>query len=331
MKIIQSIPVPIRKLVPEKTREKINNYLNYVGILRRKFIFSLNRKKCIENKFENALRSEYVKYTNIMQERTILKFPTGPNLLVLPRMVFSTTNKCSLRCKDCNNLIPYFECQRDIPAEKMIAYIDKFFSIVDYCICVEVIGGEPFLYKDLGIVLRHLINKPQVYSIEVTTNGTLIPSDELLQLLKNEKIYVSLSDYEAVSKTKKNLFIDCMEKHLINHKIINMHSSWVDSGNTEKRNRSKNALKWQYYACRNDMFCKTFWDGKLFACGRAPAIYELCDLKDSSSFFDLDQVSPTEAKDKLKQFYLSEYAECCDYCDNATWPVKFIKGGIQIY
>ena len=33
----------------------------------------------------------------------------GDKLLIIPRLVISVSNKCSLRCEACNNLILYFE------------------------------------------------------------------------------------------------------------------------------------------------------------------------------------------------------------------------------
>lgn len=336
MKIVELIPIQVRRMIPQSVRDVINREINHFGIVKRRRAFLTNKKKHIEDKYLKAINIEYANYCKMMQDRPVLKLlgEEQNDLLVLPRVVFSVTNKCSLRCRDCNNLIPYFQTKRDISVEKMINYIDKFFRYVDCCINVEVIGGEPFLYKDLGIVLKHLANMPQVYSIEVTTNGTIIPRNDMLEALKNDKVYISLSDYEVVNKAQKEKFITYMKEHAINYHVITMESSWIDSGGMEKRNRSRKNLEWQFHACASSMVCKTFWDGKLFVCGRAPALYELCDLTENNSYFDFENISDVDdigmIKSRLKEFYLSEYAECCDYCDYATWPIKHIKGGVQL-
>lgn len=329
MSIIQLIPSSVRNMVPQRIRESINESLNHIGIYRQELAFLCHTKEKTEEKFRRAIVSSYESYSHIMHDKKILELPNDPDCFVIPRVIFSVSNKCSLRCKDCINLVPYFKDKRDIPVNKMIDYIDKFFSIVDRCICVEVIGGEPFLYKDLGIILKHLTNKAQIYSIELTTNGTCIPAEDLWEILKNEKIYISLSDYKFITSQKKNDFIKCMKEHAVNYRILD-ESLWVDAGGYQKRFKNTAKLKFQHYTCSSSMFCKIFWDGKLFACGRAPAIYELCALKDNSSYFDLEHVSDTEAREALKKFYLSEYAECCDYCDFALYPEKWIKGGIQL-
>lgn len=334
-KIVNFIPINVRNMVPQKIRNAFNCRCNYLNILSQKFKFRLKRKRMIEDKYKRAINLEYDKYCDYMKwkDKEALKLPDEVDSLILPRLVLSVTNKCSLRCKDCNNLIPYFQNKRDIPVESIITNIDKIFSIVDCCINVEIIGGEPFLYKNLGIVLKHLVQLPQVYSVEITTNGTVIPTDEVVEVLKNDKIYVSLSNYEAVNEEKKMNFKKCMKENAVKIQILDM-GNWIDSGNVEKRNRNRNELRWQYYKCYSSMNCKTFWDGKLFACGRAPALYELCSLTDESSYFDFENISTEEErnliKKNLKEFYLSDYAECCDYCDYAVYPMKIIKGGVQL-
>lgn len=328
-KVVNRIPLKLRNKVPQKVRNIINGEINHIRLKMDRFLFLINKQKRLENSFRKAIEIEYDNYRRIGGGE--LPHNAG-DLLILPRIVISVSNRCTLRCKDCNALVPYFKNRRDIPVNEIIDIIDKIFSVVDICINVEVIGGEPFLYRELDTVLNHLVEKSQIYSIEVTTNGTVELEKSVIEALKNNKIYVFLSDYEAVNKDIKKEMLRIFQENSIKYEVLNM-DSWIDAGNYDKRNKSRNEICWQYFRCTTHMHCKTLWEGKLFACGRAPAIFDLCNLTDKSSYLDFKEFSidnKEEIRNKIKEFYLSEYAECCDFCDYAAYPLKQIKGGEQL-
>ena len=193
-------------------------------------------------------------------------------------------------------------------------------------------GGEPFLYRGLNEVLEMLIGMDKIEMVEITTNGTLMPQDTLLPLLKTEKVFVQISDYGKYNAEKKRSLIQLFEKHGINYTELSA-LKWIDSGNMERRGQKRYKLKYKFFNCFASIECRTLWDGRLFVCGRAPALYELGKSKDISNYLEineLEDLSILEGKERLRKFYMQDYAECCDFCDYANIHPKYIPNGIQI-
>lgn len=280
-------------------------------------------KKCLSHTGLSKGRCE--RETDKLKEQMNRK-----GLLILPRLVISMTNRCTLCCRDCNNLMPYTKMKYDIPLEEQLEDIEKVFSYVDGIITVELIGGEPFLYKDISTIINNLLNR-NVKHIEITTNGTVMPSDELIILLKNEKISVQISDYGNVNGKRAQDMYKRFRMEKIN--VLNLRNSqWFSAGSIANRHKSKNRLKYEFACCDAKNICRTLYRGRIYVCGRAPVLDEIGLLKDDTSYFDLSKISIKKDKGKreIKNFFLNKYAECCNYCDYASDQLTYIESGIQI-
>ncbi|AKA36358.1 GTP 3',8-cyclase MoaA [Flagellimonas lutaonensis] len=130
----------------------------------------------------------------------------------------AVTDRCNLRCNYC------------MPSEGInFAKRDSVFTIDELCLVAEILvgqgiekiritGGEPFVRKDLMVLLRHLTTLKGLNDISVTTNATLIGPhiDELKQLGINN-INVSL---DAINRgtfekiTRRNQY-DTVHNNLI--------------------------------------------------------------------------------------------------------------------
>ena len=253
-------------------------------------------------------------------------------ILILPRFVISVTNKCSLRCKDCNNLMPYFKEKYDMEINELLKDIDTIFQFVDKCIVVEIIGGEPFLYQNFDKIMERLLNNDKVGVVEVTTNGTIFPRKEWIALLRHPKCYIMVSDYGKVNEARRKELISYFKQEGINYEEM-VSAKWIDTGDLKKRNKSMHRLKWEYYNCWANIECRTLWKGKLFTCGRAPGLYELGKAKGPTNYLDVRSLSGNnvkEGKQIIRDFYLSNQCECCDYCDYARTHPRYVPNGIQL-
>lgn len=65
------------------------------------------------------------------------------------QLELALTTRCSLRCRDCMNLMQYYEMPADVPLKKNKWAIDSFLRCVDAVCDFFVLGGEPFLYAGL--------------------------------------------------------------------------------------------------------------------------------------------------------------------------------------
>ena len=83
------------------------------------------------------------------------------------------TEKCSLKCDGCSNLMQYYAKPIDEDFEQCIKSIDKFLNTVDYVFEIRVLGGEPFMYKRIYEVIEHLYkydNYGKIQSIPTVHN-----------------------------------------------------------------------------------------------------------------------------------------------------------------
>jgi len=105
-------------------------------------------------------------------ETKIMKTPRGVDIEI--------TSRCNLRCKYCyyydNPDVNYY----DLPKEEWL----KFFNELGKCAVMDVTlaGGEPFIRKDLPIILEGIVNNRMRFSI--LSNGTLI-DDKIADFITN--------------------------------------------------------------------------------------------------------------------------------------------------
>ncbi|HCO83797.1 MAG TPA: cyclic pyranopterin phosphate synthase MoaA, partial [Arenibacter sp.] len=122
----------------------------------------------------------------------------------------AVTDRCNLRCNYC------------MPSEGInFAEKDSLFTIEELCRLSEIMvgqgidkiritGGEPFVRKDLMVLLRKLSSLEGLKDISITTNATLIgPYIQELKTLGIKNINVSLDaiDKETFERiTRRNQY-----------------------------------------------------------------------------------------------------------------------------
>ena len=59
------------------------------------------------------------------------------------------TERCSLKCKDCSNLMQYYKKPQDSELGLLLKSIEKIMVAVDSLEEFRVLGGDPFMNKNL--------------------------------------------------------------------------------------------------------------------------------------------------------------------------------------
>jgi len=234
-----------------------------------------------------------------------------PDSLCLARLVVVLGTKCSLRCKECNNLIPHFQPQKDLPVQKVIEPLRALLAQADSILRCELIGGEPFLYRDLVQVLDYVLAEPKIRQIELTTNATILPNEEVMSRLRNPRVLVRVSDYGDL--VDKERFLAHLRRYGISYEVLDL-GAWLSSGGVEKRYRSMPVLREQYMKCGPGYTCKALYDGKFFACARAASLWALGYMKEQE-YVDFRQEF---TKQDIIQFITQDFSWACDYCDQCT-------------
>lgn len=240
---------------------------------------------------------------------------------------FVLTTRCTLRCKDCANLMQHYDKTYDVDLECLKKSIEKVLDEIDETDKLILLGGEPFLYPHLNELLSWLYTKNKYNSIHFYTNATLIPSNEVIESLKNDKVFVVVSDY-GVNSYRLTELCNLFDRENINYRIKKEDNHWLDGGDfTAFKGRNEEQLSNQFKNC--NLLCRSVLNGKLYYCPRASHMNDLGIIfSENDEYVDLldDSVS---AKDILAVIYRERYQTACNYCNYGTDKAVVIEPGIQ--
>lgn len=302
----------------------------------------VNLKKGSEEFFEKRILDECLKeYEELLvqfgidkdkknrlieeKKKYILGSSVSERPVVLPRIMIMPTTKCNLRCKGCSSLLPLFDKPCDVEIDKIITDLKRFFAAIDQCIRITI-GGEPFLYPRLKEVLEYLIDEQKVLGIIMITNSTILPKTEIIELMKNKKVMVEVSDYGHLEKMSR--LITLLEKNDVYFKVLT-EQKWTDMGGVQYRNRTQEELRFSYLNCEQSRIIKGVHDGKFFTCARCARMLALGVFKSERDYFDLSDDSEY-IRGRIKEMYSYDYADACNYCDLGSLPTKVIDAGVQL-
>lgn len=240
--------------------------------------------------------------------------------LVISRMDLVLTTRCSLKCESCANLMQYYEKSSDVSLEVIHKSMDRLLRAVDYIGSIYVLGGEPFLYRDLDLVLDYLSPNDNLGEMIVVTNGTICPPEEnrkLWESLQNRKVKIRISDYGVLSRNIDLLVNQC-EKHNVTY-IKEEKGHFYDVGNMKSRKRTLEELDKVFRDCSTQ--CRSLFNGELHFCPRSAHGTDLGLVpKVGDNFVNLLQDNPSETiREEINNLInRKKYVEACDYCDIRT-------------
>jgi organic radical activating enzyme len=102
-----------------------------------------------------------------------------------------------MRCKLCASYSPYYNPVPHYSYGELCKVVENFFNIVDDVDIFTITGGEPLLHKEIGNVLNFIGEYRDRINIrlELITNGTMLPGNEVLAALSDSDSSVILDDY----------------------------------------------------------------------------------------------------------------------------------------
>jgi len=232
----------------------------------------------------------------------------------------STT--CNLKCEACLNFNPYAKKFYVRSLTQVINDIDVFFKCVDRIMLFHVSGGEPMLYNDIAEVIMYIdkIYGDRIHTIRTVTNGTVIPSDEVLEKLSKCNVEITVDDYrEAVPQYNNNF--DALLKKLEQFHIkyyINKADEWIDLApdRTDFSSWNETQLQQHFEEC-----CQSWQelrDGKLYSCNydAYATVAGINEIQDEE-VFDLMNFT-SDKKKELVEFRLGYngkgYTNFCKKC-----------------
>jgi len=165
-----------------------------------------------------------IDYTKFAIENCILCHDSylNPNQLFLRSIDLIITERCSLRCRDCSNLMQYYEKPQNCDIDMLLKSIDAFCTVIDEVMDFRVIGGEAFMNKEWPIIVKRLTDESKAKRVVLYTNGTIIPNEKYISYLKKDKVLVIITDYGALSRKLVGLK-QMLEENKIAYHVLKVH------------------------------------------------------------------------------------------------------------
>lgn len=257
--------------------------------------------------------------------------------MIIEKLVIKTGTACTLKCEKCGEFNPYLDSKGKsymINAEVLSQNIYKIAKAVKKIKSVQVAGGEPFIHKDLFLLLAYICVIPNIEAVEIVTNGTIVPDMITLNLLRNlrEKIVVLVSDY-SVAGIDNYKVIRTLKENKVNHKVM-WDMKWTDRSDVSNKKLGEAELE---YIAKNCISYRKFPffilnNGIITAhCCTAGSILYYLDLYDEcqENYFDIQDVEEENMLTALKTINEVRFMQMCNYCI-PSWKVECCQAGKQI-
>jgi organic radical activating enzyme len=259
----------------------------------------------------------------------IMDAPTDERV-VIRGMDIMVTEACSMKCKDCSNLMQYYTAPKNGDPDVLLAAFDKMAQSVDHFLEVRLLGGEPFLNKRIHEIVDRLVAYPNVEKIAIFTNATIVPKNQNLTSLIHPKVYLDITHYGVLSRNHDKL-IEALDANGI---AYNTHvpQTWTDSAKIVYKERTEAQLTEMFArCCVNDVL--TLLNGTLYRCPFSANAMNLEAVpRVASDFINLLDESKDIAATRagIRDLYTARnYISTCSYCNGRDFSVATVEAGVQ--
>ena len=268
------------------------------------------------------------KYQIVNVAKTHLMQIEYPEKVFINSLELAITHRCALNCDKCANLISYFEFPRDAHFDKMSSSVKKILDANVYINELRILGGEPFLNKDLVHYLRLLQPYANIGLISIMTNATVLPTEEEIKCLKDPRVYVTMSNYGPKS-TKLDALKKRFEQEGILYRIYNV-SEWQDCNTIEYESLSSEELKARMNNCSANN-CYTLYDSKLYRCPYNAGVTILHAIPEEiADYLDIEKIDAADICCTLTEFMRKDFSKICAYCRSRPRSGKTIEVAKQL-
>lgn len=164
--------------------------------------------------------------------------------------------------------------------------------------------------------MTHLIRNSKVNIVHIYTNATIIPAEDILVLMQNPKVYVTISDYPIEAARRKNKFISTLAQRKIHCEVRTMN--WIDMGGLNPTiDNNPRALKRRFANCSSRKLCHNLIDGEYHLCPRSGHGQLLGQFpkNPSDSVRFRGRHDPSGFQNELRQLLQKEYITACTKCN----------------
>ncbi len=257
--------------------------------------------------------------------------------MIIEKLVIKTGTACTLQCEKCGEFNPYLSKKRKsymLAAETLSRDLYRIAQAVEKIETVHIAGGEALLHKDLFLFLAFAYALSNVEKIEIVTNGTVVPDNLLLALLRGmqSKVIVLISDY-SLSGVDSSGVVDVLRKNGISHYVMK-DIRWQDRSDVSCKQLDREELLEIAQNCKsyrqNPYF--TLIDGIISAhCPTAGSLLYYLDIYEEcgKNYRDIRRIPDEKVLSELSAINNVECLRMCNYCV-PSWKVKECQAAKQI-
>ena len=235
------------------------------------------------------------------------------------------TEKCSLRCKECSNLMQYYQNPKQADFDQLCASLVHLMAQTDYIGEMIILGGEPFLYDRLAELLNFTAKFKQVGVVKLISNGTVKPRPEVVAALKRHGVPVDLSNYRCREAVEVNKYL---RDNGVPGLLMDV-ARWQSCGYfMPEPLEDEDRLRAKYHECCGQNLY-TILHSKLYGCPFAAHADNLRAIPpDPSASLP---ISPGLRKEELYRFNTEQaYFYACKYCPGRGFSNPFVPVAEQI-
>ena len=281
----------------------------------------LNNEQVINNPLKNEDKS-YVEYS-LKAVESCHKSYFSTKKLFLKSIDIIITERCSLKCKDCSNLMQYYVNPINVSFNEILKDFETLINNVDHLYEIRLIGGEPFMNKDIYKIIKEISKNKKLSRIVIYTNATIPLKEEYIDILKHSKIVFSVTTYGKLSKNTQKV-IDFLKKNKIPYRD-HPPENWTDCGVIYDFKRKEPEMEKLFEDCCGKNLL-TVTNGKLYRCPFVANADRLNAIpKDSDNY-----VNVNDSKKNIKKYTTQiNYIPACNYCMGRSYDAPKIKPAIQ--
>ena len=248
------------------------------------------------------------------------------------RLQYIVTERCSLRCKDCVSLMQYYQKPEDVDIDYYRESFERLLNLADNISELRIFGGEPFMNRGTYKLIERYAPLEKIASIQVYTNGTIIPDENNLHAMESDKVTLHISNYIHNEERISHL-VERIKNYAIKY-FVRQYDSWEDCGNLDYRNHSVKELENIFSRCV-DRNCYTFFRGQFHRCPRSGFAMHLGAMPDVPNdyvdFTDKEKSDQT-LREELMKLCQKTFIEACNYCDGIDYGLErtHIPAGEQV-
>jgi len=265
---------------------------------------------------------EFVEYTLKAVELCHKSFLNKDNKF-LHSVDIVISEKCTLNCKDCSNLMQYYEDAKNIDYEMVVRDFEDLVSKIEHVFEIRLIGGEPFINKDIYKIIDYFLESSKITKLVVYTNATIPLKSELMKKYVTPKLVFVVTDYGNLSKNTTKVTGLLSDMNIAYRSLP--PNNWTDSAGIGDQKRNEDGMIDIFErCCGKNLF--TIMYGKLYRCPFTANAERLHAIP----FNEKNGISVEASIEDIIEYTTGiKYLPACNFCNGRSHDAPEIIPAIQ--